>query len=185
MILRTARGEAPREAPAVGDSLRPIATVDEVVDRLVELCEANGIVDVYADQRETFMLQSAFEKRRLRYTSIAWTNQNKIKAVEIVRRWLREGQLSLPSHDRLRAELAAFEEKITPSGAFTFAGRNSHDDYVALLLTGAMADAENMLLRCGEGHAFDDEEPDGRDYWERQADEAAQGYRYLNLGRAY
>ena len=39
-----------------------------------------------------------------------------------------------------------FEERTSATGAFTFGARGSgHDDYVSLLLTTAMADAEHRL----------------------------------------
>ena len=64
----------------------------------------------------------------------------------MVRRWLADDLLVLPDHEKLRRQLLAFEEKITPSGALTFGARGAgHDDYVALLLTAAMADAAGHL----------------------------------------
>src|SRR5450432_913768 len=78
-----------------------------------------------------------------------WTGQSKPLAVETVRRWLREGTLWLPTAGKgesLKRELLQFEERLTPSGQFTFRGRGTmHDDYVALLLTAALADADPGL----------------------------------------
>jgi hypothetical protein len=54
--------------------------------------------------------------------------------------------LVLPEHEQLRDELLEFEERSTTTGAFTFGARGSgHDDYVALLLTAAMADGQRQL----------------------------------------
>lgn len=48
----------------------------------------------------------------------------------------------LPRHERLRNELLGFEERISGSGGFTYGARGkNHDDYVALLITAAIADA--------------------------------------------
>lgn len=88
------------------------------------------------------MLRSAFERRHLRYCVHTWTSPTKTQAVEQVRRWFAEGMIALEPHDKLRRELLAFEEKWTSAGTLTFGARGSgHDDYVALLLTAAMADA--------------------------------------------
>lgn len=102
---------------------------------------ALGVTKVFADQRESFMLASAFARNGLRFHELPWTASSKEIAVTTVRRWLADDLLVLPNHARLRAELLRFEEKITAAGGFTFGARGSgHDDYVALLLTAAMAD---------------------------------------------
>jgi hypothetical protein len=74
-----------------------------------------------------------------------WTAQTKPAAVETVRKWLRDGTLALPVHERLRRELLLFEERITPTGQFSFSGK--HDDHVSLLVTCAMAAARGSLPR--------------------------------------
>ena len=121
----------------------------EIVDRLVAIARREGVRQVHADQREALMLSSAFERAGLRYHSHDWTGQSKPLAVEAVRRWLREGTLWLPTSgkgDALKRELLQFEERLTPAGQFTFRGRGTtHDDYVALLLTCALADADPGL----------------------------------------
>jgi hypothetical protein len=114
-------------------------SADKIAERIAELAHREKIRMVIADQREALALSSVFAKQGLGYVSIPWTNPAKIGAVESVRRWLREDTLVLPEHEKMRRELRAFEEKVTPSGALTFAGRGEHDDYVALLLTAAMA----------------------------------------------
>jgi hypothetical protein len=58
----------------------------------------------------------------------------------------RAGKLSTGKGDALKRELLQFEERLTPAGQFTFRGRGTtHDDYVALLLTRALADADPGL----------------------------------------
>lgn len=123
-------------------------SASEVVAELVALARSRGVSRVFADQREAFMLESAFQEEGFSYTPIAWTNANKIEAVEGLRRHMREGTLHVIEHDDLRRELRAFEEKPTPSGSFTFAGRRSGDDHVALLITLLLADRAHGLERA-------------------------------------
>ena len=101
---------------------------------------------VVGDQREALMLQSEFNRHGLMHVAIDWTQPRKQAAVARLRRWFADGLLVIPEHERLRRELRGFTEKITPGGGLTFGARGSgHDDYVALLLTAAMADERNLL----------------------------------------
>ncbi len=114
-----------------------------IVERIVRVARKHGARVVHADQREAFTLADAFRAHKLRYRSHDWTSASKPQAVEIARRWLRERTISLPTHEQLAAELRSFEERIAPSGAFTFGARgNGHDDFVALILTAALANLD-------------------------------------------
>ncbi len=119
---------------------------DKMVDAITDAFRRDGIRDVYSDQRESFALASMFSRRGFRFTEVTWTNQRKERAVQTLRRWLRDGTLIIAvDHRELRAELHAFEERITSTGALTFAGGrgvSGADDFVALLLTAAMASTE-------------------------------------------
>jgi len=117
-----------------------------IVERIAKVARKHGARVVHADQREAFTLASAFRAHKLKFVSHDWTATSKPQAVEIARRWLREKTLSLPQHEQLRRELLSFEERIAPSGAFTFGARgNGHDDYVSLILTSALANLEGGL----------------------------------------
>jgi hypothetical protein len=119
---------------------------DTILDKLRTIASRHSVTHVYSDQREEFLLRAAIERRGLHFTSIAWTNESKTLAVEGLRRWLAEKRLALPIHDKLKRELHSFEERVTPNGSFTFAARGkSHDDYVAVLLTAAMADSRGGI----------------------------------------
>lgn len=128
---------------------------EQIVDRLVSLASEWDCESAHGDQREAMMLSAAFAKRSLRYEVHDWTNASKVEAVERVRRWLAEGTLALPPHERLRRELLAFEERVTPSGAFTFGARGSgHDDYVALLVTAAIADVSGEIVSRSTAYRY-------------------------------
>lgn len=146
---RDASGEAfveVRELGGIEGAFWKQVSGDEMVSRVVAFCERHDVRDVHADQREAFMLASAFQKHGFRYVVHDWTATSKPVAVERVRTWLRDRQLGLPPHETLRRELLAFEERVTSSGALTFGARGTgHDDYVALLLTAGLAEVAGEL----------------------------------------
>ena len=119
---------------------------DEIVMRIATEAKRYGISSVYGDQREALMISSAFSRIGLHFKSIDWTQPRKVAAVARLRRLFAERAIILPDHDQLRRELRSFEERITSGGSFTYGARgNAHDDYVALLLTAAMADEEKQI----------------------------------------
>lgn len=131
-------------------------TADKIVEAIKAERDAWGAWGVVGDQRENFSLSALFAQKGIRYISLPWTSANKPGAVELVRTWMRERTLWLPReqvkdnetrpHDRLRRELLAFEEKLTPSGQITFGARGkAHDDFVALLITAALAEQNRLL----------------------------------------
>lgn len=114
---------------------------DQVVAQIARVAREYGARHVHGDQRESYTLASLFRRHGLRFVEHPWTATTKPDAVAHVRRLMTEGRIALPEHERLRRELHSFEERFTPSGSLTFGARGSgHDDYVALLITAAMAD---------------------------------------------
>lgn len=115
---------------------------DAVIAKIAAALSSRGVSRVFGDQREAAYIAAGLRKHRLRYTALDWTSTSKPPAVERVRGWLLERSLALPKDPpKLRTELLSFEERLSPSGQFTFAARgNGHDDYVALLVTSAMAE---------------------------------------------
>lgn len=142
---RAARQLVVSHVDGIGGTFWGQTSGDRVVATVAADMRARGVRVVYGDQRESLMLAAAFSRHGLRFVELPWSGPRKERAVMVVRRWLADGVLMLPQHEKLRAELLAFEERITSSGALTFAGgrgTSGHDDYVALLLTTAMADSE-------------------------------------------
>jgi hypothetical protein len=126
----------------------------EVMRRIIEIGRQAGARMFVSDQRDRLTTEDAFRAAQVQYRIYDWTaGENapgsKAPAVEHVRRWLQERRLALPAHETLKRELRAFEEKIAPqSGRFTFGVRgNGHDDFVALLITAAMADMDLQMRR--------------------------------------
>jgi hypothetical protein len=119
---------------------------DEIVEHLARLCSDNGITDVHSDQREAMALESLFENAGLTFTSHTWSAPSKAVAVAALKRWLAEAALLMEPCSEMRKELGTFSEHITPSGMITYGARGkAHDDYVALLLTAAMADNDGLI----------------------------------------
>jgi hypothetical protein len=117
-----------------------------IVDRIAHECRRREIRFVYGDQRDSFQIRDRLSERGLFSYFIPWNNPNKVAAVERLRGWFHDDVLSLPKHEELQRELLRFNEYITPTGSFTYAGKNrTHDDFVALLLTAAICDANQLL----------------------------------------
>ena len=130
---------------------------DAAIASIATQAKDRGVRVAYRDQREDMMVKAAFLRNGVRFTSHPWTATAKPRAVARVRRWLIDGLLSLPKHDALLGELRSFEERFTSAGELTFGARGSkHDDFVALLITAAIADEERRL----RGSAFTRREAD-------------------------
>ncbi len=120
---------------------------DAIVDRLADIARQHKVTAVFGDSFEQLMLSSAFSRHGLRYTPVAITGQNKPKAVTMLRRWFSEGLIKVPAHEKLLRELRAFEERISASGHFTYDSRGVHADYLACIITAAVAELERELSR--------------------------------------
>jgi hypothetical protein len=125
----------------------------DLVARISRDAKRWGASCVIGDQAQNYGLESLFAQHGIRFISVAWSQQNKQAAVVRLKRWLRDGQLCLPmptdgpAAARLDAEARAYEERVLPSGALTYAAPgNGHDDHVAAaLMTPAIADSLNLL----------------------------------------
>lgn len=105
-----------------------------------------GVTTIYGDQYGAAFTGNQAIAHGLFYKELAWQNRTKAEAVSRVRQLLSDGSLILPRHERLKAELLAYTEKITGSGTITYGARGSgKDDHVALLLNAAMAELEHGL----------------------------------------
>jgi len=128
-----------------GDFWRRGVSLDSIVDDLARLCRARGARSAVGDQRSALALESAFRRHGIRFTSRAWTAQNKPTIVGDLRRHFAEGTIVLPTSTRLRAQLLAFSERVNANGFLTYGARTGHDDLAALLLSAILADSEGDL----------------------------------------
>jgi len=119
-------------------------SAETIVGQLAQGARAHGVTNVVGDQFEAFTLGSLFGQRGLKYHALAWTNPAKSDAVETLRGWLRDRRAVFPvAADKLRTQLHAFQERVTPSGSITWAGKA--DDFVSLALMAARLEAEGQL----------------------------------------
>jgi len=116
----------------------------EMVKQRAKMYRERGVGTVFGDQRESYLLQSAYASEGISYVPLVWTAESKPRAVERLRRWFAEETIVLPANERLKRELLSFQEKITPSGHITFEGRST-DDHVAVLVTCALAELEGLI----------------------------------------
>ena len=156
-----------------------------IVQRLALHCKSHNVQDIHGDQRESMMLAEAFRPHGVRFHEQTWTSATKPEAVERVRRWLADDILVLPDHRKLRRELLEFQEKVTPSGQFTFSGRGGgHDDFVSLVVTAAMADIDGELRSVKRSHRMDIDPRDCVVPW-TPLDQRSAGYENIGSSDAY
>lgn len=118
-------------------------TSEQIVRELVAFAKAAGALHIYGDQREEAALSGLFRHAGFYgFRSIAWTQQNKADAMHLLRRLLHERALIVQPHAQMKQQMLGLEERILPSGQFSYgARRGAHDDYAALLITAMLADA--------------------------------------------
>jgi hypothetical protein len=119
-----------------GPSLRDL-DMGEVVDAVTTSAKRAGARRIFGDQREAAALQSLFRRNGYMFKDYAWSSSSKDRAVQLLRRMLRERKLILPPHDDLRREMIELQARLQPSGLIQYATNGR--DYVALLLTLAHA----------------------------------------------
>jgi hypothetical protein len=124
----------------------------QLIERIARDARAWGCGMVIGDQFSSYALESSFAQYGLRFQSVAYTSPSKVAGVERLRRWFADGSIRIPPRNHneaaaeLHKELALFAEKPLPGGSFGYsAPAGQHDDHVALLLTCAIADAENLV----------------------------------------
>jgi hypothetical protein len=124
-------------------------TMNTVVDRLADRCDALGTSIVFGDQRESASLAALFEKRGIELKSYAWSEPSKDAAIVTLRRWMREGKLALCEHDKLKRELLGLRARLLPSGRVHYLSNGV--DYASCLITLAHAQNAGELI-AGTGN---------------------------------
>jgi hypothetical protein len=116
---------------------------DAVVERIARVAAHVGAHRVFSDQHAFYALEPHFRAHGLKLIECPFTQQSKTFTVETFRRWLREREIVIEDHPKMRSELHSFAEVPTPHGGFSFAARGSgHDDYAILPLMAVLATTE-------------------------------------------
>jgi hypothetical protein len=114
--------------------------------RIGQFFHWGGVHDVYGDGYGGPQTHKELRRFGIRYHELRWDNEAKSKAVYRLRHLMASGALYLQQHEQLRAELLSYQEKISPSGVVSYAGRGAtKDDHVSLLLNAAMVEHERAL----------------------------------------
>lgn len=145
----------------------PHLTAESIVAHIARTAKAAGTTDAIGDQYSAFAMQSLFSAKGIRLRQLSWTGENKIVAVQRVRTLLRDRRIVVTpgaEGETMRRQMLALEERITPSGHTTFAGRRgTHDDHAMTLLLAGLADVHGMLrgsaMNPGSTFAFSDNVP--------------------------
>jgi len=121
-------------------------TASDVVDSIGTDLRRFGVEHVHTDQWADFALASMFADRvGVRVSSWPWTAPKKEACARQVRSWMRDGELILVEHPKLRAQLGSYEERVGGS-AFKYSGAHGgHDDFVSLLMLLARVELEKQL----------------------------------------
>jgi hypothetical protein len=125
-------------------------TSDDIFDtRIASVARTEGAHTIFADEYNRMTLQSAAQKRGLRWVAQHWDATTKQDALAVLRGWVSDGDLIIepgPGGERLVEELLRLKEIIRPSGAVSIGARQGNDDVACALLNLAMAQATGLEL---------------------------------------
>lgn len=164
-LLRDSKG-ALVPNPDYQDSSEPILAFNEVggfkgtfsdnisgetiVAKLAAFAKKRGVSTVISDQREAFLLESAFNRHGLRFIRYDWTVSSKPEAYLHMTRLFRERRAHFENATddgghaaQMKSDLLTIEEVLMPSGAVTYRSKRTsggHGDYSSLCFTAAMHD---------------------------------------------
>ena len=114
--------------------------MDRIVQEVVGVALENGCSGICGDQRAApFMaaLISRSTTRHLPFKSVTWSQESKHESVNLLRAWMRDGQLAITDHSDLRAQLIRYKRRIV-GGGFKYGVPSQADDFAATLITAAM-----------------------------------------------
>jgi hypothetical protein len=118
-------------------------TMEGIVRTIAARARKWGAPRVFGDQREEASLQSLFAQQSVGFVHYAWSLASKDAAVQLLRRLMRERQIFLPEHERLRRELLRLKARLTPSGATQYMTNGL--DYASALITLGHAAVDNKV----------------------------------------
>ncbi len=124
------------------------ASLDHVVDSIAARCKAGNIRLIFGDQRDVPGLVSGFARHGMAFKEYTWSDTSKDAAFLLLRRWLHDGDLSLPNHEKLRKQMISCKAKLLPSGRIKY--ETGGLDALSCLVTLAHAYLDDALPNdCG------------------------------------
>jgi hypothetical protein len=127
------------------------SSAETIYAEIAALAHSVGARLLVGDQLDSFGAASFAARHGLKFQSLPYTATNKAEAVTRIRDLAASGRLHLGTSDdfrpRLRRQLLSFVEKPTASGGVTYSGSAGygHLDSVSVIITAALADAENLI----------------------------------------
>lgn len=99
-----------------GPELRRVS-MEQIVKHITERARKWGAQVVFGDQREEASLTSLFAQNGMAFRSFPWTLASKDDAIMLLRRLMREREISICEHETLKRELLGIKARLLPSGA--------------------------------------------------------------------
>jgi hypothetical protein len=121
------------EVDGIDDAVLTGIKMDDVVSQVAARAKAWGTDVVFGDQREEAGLAALFAQHGISLVTIAWTDTSKHDAFTLLRRLMKDEQLSLCEHEKLQHEAKSCKVQLMPSGRHKY-GTNGLD-YLSSLIT--------------------------------------------------
>jgi hypothetical protein len=121
------------EVDGIEDADLTAIKMDEVVARIAARAKAWKTDVIFGDQREEAGLQALFVQHGISLVTYAWTDTSKHDAFTLLRRVLKDKQLSLCSHDKLQQQAIGCKIQLMPSGRNKYATNGL--DYLSSIIT--------------------------------------------------
>lgn len=129
----SAKGLVIGEVDGIEDAVLANIKMGEVVERIAARARAWGTDVVFGDQREEAGLDTLFSQHGITFVPYAWTDTSKHDAFTLLRRILKDGQLSLCEHDKLLQQAKGCKLHLMPSGRNKYATNGL--DYLSTIIT--------------------------------------------------
>jgi hypothetical protein len=129
----SATGLAIAEVNGIEDAVLTGIKMGEVVAQIAVRAKEWGTDVVFGDQREEAGLQELFAQHGISLVTIAWTDTSKHDAFTLLRRLMKDGQLSFADHDKLKQQAIACKLQLMPSGRNKYATNGL--DYLSAVVT--------------------------------------------------
>lgn len=131
------------EVDGIDDAVLTGIKMGEVVERVASRAKAWGTTVIFGDQREEAGLSELFAQNGITLVTIAWSETSKHDAFTLLRRLMKDEQISLCDHDGLRHEAKGCKCQLMPSGRHKYSTNGL--DYLSALVTLAHAVNENHI----------------------------------------
>jgi hypothetical protein len=112
--------------------------VDPTLDAIADLARIYNAGEIVSDQFAAQPLVQALQAKGCRVRAEAWNSENKVQALQLLRRGLYQNRLVLPRHSGLVEELCGLEIRQSPGGRARVAAAGSGKDDLATSLMGLL-----------------------------------------------